>query len=131
MIFLDTSAIYAWADGADLNHKAAVRYLHEILRRGERLLTHNYVLLESITLVQARLGLSAAAKLISDSSQFEIDWVDRQLHEVSTAALAQSAKRGLSLVDCVSFQVMKRRKVTTAFAFDRHFKTEGFILFGG
>ena len=41
MIFLDTSAIYALADGGDPNH--AVERLQEILSFGEELLTHNYV----------------------------------------------------------------------------------------
>jgi predicted nucleic acid-binding protein len=80
-------------------------------------------------LIQARLGLSAALKLIKDSSQFEIDWVDKHIHDLSTAALEKSAKRRVSLVDQVSFLMMKRRRLTTAFAFDPHFKAEGFGLF--
>src|SRR5262249_58977243 len=129
MIFLDTSAIYAWTDVRDPNHDAAVKCLQEILNRGEQLLTHNYVLLETITLIQARLGLSSALKLVKDSSQFEIDWVDKPVHDLSTAALGKSAKRRVSLVDRVSFLIMKRRNLTTAFAFDPDFKTEGFRLF--
>jgi len=34
-----------------------------LLESGERLLTHNYVLVESLALLQARLGLAAAVKL--------------------------------------------------------------------
>ena len=129
MIFLDTSAIYAWTDARDTNHEAAVKRLQEILNRGEQLVTHNYVLLETITLIQARLGLSAAVKLVKDSWQFEIDWVDKHIHDLSTAALEKSAKRGVSLVDQVSFLIMKRRNLTMAFDFDLHFKAEGFRLF--
>jgi predicted nucleic acid-binding protein len=36
----------------------------------------------------------------------------------------------LSLVDCVSFTVMKDLGLTTAFAFDRHFEQAGFALAG-
>ena len=46
MIFVDTSAIYAWTDAGDPNHRTAVRRLAAILERGEDLLTHNYVLVE-------------------------------------------------------------------------------------
>lgn len=59
MIFLDTSAIYAWANAADPNHRAAVRHLQAVLDAGEDLLTHNYVLVESLALLQARLGVTA------------------------------------------------------------------------
>src|SRR5215813_7564626 len=129
MIFLDTSAIYAWTDSSDMNHERAVESLQEILNRSEQLVTHNYVLLESITLLQARLGLSAAMKFVKDSHQFEIDWVDKHTHALGIAAVEKSGKRRLSFVDQVSFLIMRRRNLTTAFAFDPHFKAEGFRLF--
>jgi len=129
MIFLDTSAIYAWADRADPNHRAAVRRLQAILDRHEELLTHNYVLVESLALLQARLGLRAAIKLTKDAATFVIDWVDDELHAAGVAELERSARRQLSLVDHVSFLVMKRRHVDTAFAFDPDFTAAGFRTF--
>ena len=76
MIFLDTSAIYAWADTADANHSAAVRRLRRVLEDGESFVTHNYVLVESLALLQSRLGLQAAVKLSHDAKTFVIDWED-------------------------------------------------------
>ena len=129
MIFLDTSAIYAWADGADANHLRAVRRLQAILESGEELLTHNYVLVESMALLQSRLGLAAATKLAADSRLFAIDWVDDELHTAGISELQPSKKRQVSLVDHVSFLVMRRREVKTAFAFDPDFTSAGFQLF--
>jgi predicted nucleic acid-binding protein len=126
--FLDTSAIYAWADTADPNHRAAVRLLQTILDSREDLLTHNYVLVESIALLQARLGLAAAIKLAKDSTAFVIEWVDDELHAQGVRELERSRKRHVSLVDHISFLVMKRRQVTTAFAFDPDFDAAGFRL---
>src|SRR5262245_19430565 len=111
MIFLDTSAIYAWADRNDSNHQTAIRWLQGILDLGEELLTHNYIMVESISLLQARLGVSASAKLMKDSALFVIDWVDRDLHASGVREWQRSGKRRLSLVDQVSFLVMKRRNV--------------------
>jgi predicted nucleic acid-binding protein len=37
VIFVDTSAIYAWADAADPNHRLAVRRLQAILDSGANL----------------------------------------------------------------------------------------------
>lgn len=129
MIFLDTSAIYAWADTADPNHRTAVQRLQAILENGDALLTHNYVLVESMALLQARLGLAAASKLASDSAAFAIEWVDDDLHADGIRELNQAKKRRVSLVDHISFLVMKRRQVTTAFAFDPDFESAGFTLF--
>ena len=50
MIFLDTSAIYAVADTTDPHHGQAAAYLDAALRRGESVLTHNYVVIESAAL---------------------------------------------------------------------------------
>jgi predicted nucleic acid-binding protein len=129
VIFLDTSAIYAWADADDPHHRASVRRLQAILESGEALLTHNYVLVESIALLQARLGLAAAIKLARDSAAFVIEWVDDDLHASAIRALERSRRHHLSLVDHVSFLVMRRRDVTTAFAFDPDFTSAGFRLF--
>jgi len=37
-----------------------------------------------------------------------------------------AARRQLSLVDCISFEVMRRRGIKTAFTFDDHFAEQGF-----
>lgn len=129
MIFLDTSAIYAWADTADPNHGTAIRRLEAILESGEELLTHNYVLVEAIALLQARLSLGAATKLARDSAAFAIEWVDADLHASGVGELERSKKRHVSLVDHISFLVMKRRRIATAFAFDPDFTVAGFQLF--
>lgn len=129
MIFLDTSAIYAWTDVADPNHHAAVKRLEAILDSGEELLTHNYVLVESIALIQTRLGLAAATKLAKDATAFVIEWVDDDLHASGIRQLEKSTKRRVSLVDHISFLVMRRRHILTAFAFDPDFTAAGYRLF--
>ena len=44
--------------------------------------------------------------------------------------MARFSDQAFSLVDAVSFEVMRRNKVTHAFAFDRHFAIAGFELLG-
>jgi len=131
VIFVDTSAIYAWADVADPNHRTALRRLQAILDRGEDLLTHNYVLLESVALLQARLGVSAAARLGKDSGMFLVEWVDEELHASGMRELERTRKRHLSLVDHISFLVMRAKAVEAAFAFDPDFAAAGFRLVDG
>jgi uncharacterized protein len=129
VIFVDTSAIYAWVDAADPNHDAAVERLQSLVDREEDLLTHNYVLTESIALIQSRLGLAAAARFAADSRLFVVEWVDERLHDEAVAALVEARKRSVSLVDHTSFLVMRRRRVKTVFAFDADFTSAGFDLF--
>jgi predicted nucleic acid-binding protein len=130
MIFLDTSAIYALADGGDRNHREAVLRFQTILDEREELLTHNYVVLESVALLQSRLGIEAAATFVVESTSFSVEWVDKELHESGIKDWRRSKKRRLSLVDHISFLVMTQRNLTTAFAFDPDFVAAGFRLFG-
>jgi predicted nucleic acid-binding protein len=131
VIFVDTSAIYAWANTADPNHDAAIRRLQTILDEGESLLTHNYVLLESTALLQARIGVAAAVGLARDARMFLVEWVDDELHASGIRELQRAGKRQLTLVDHISFLVMRRRGVTTAFAFDPDFVSAGFDVIQG
>lgn len=127
MIFVDTSALYALADSADPNHEKARRILEGLLDRQEVLLTHSYVLVESIALVQHRLGTSPAVHL-AESRGFEVEWVDAARHREAVRALRARRRRRVSFVDLVSFGVMRARGIGTAFAFDEDFKREGFAL---
>ena len=70
----------------------------------------------------------AAIKLATDSAVFLIEWVDDELHAAAVRELNRSKQRRVSLVDHVSFLVMRRRAVTTAFAFDADFTSAGFRL---
>jgi predicted nucleic acid-binding protein len=128
MTFLDTSAIYALADRGDPNHDTAVERLQQLLDSGEELITHNYVVLESIALIQSRLGFTPALSFAKECATFTIEWVDQSLHASGIRELQKSGKRQISLVDHISFLVMRRRAVTVAFAFDPDFEAAGFQL---
>ena len=129
MIFLDTSAIYALADKADPNHATAYKKFDLASKSGEIFLLHNYILVESAALLQARLGLPPALLFLEDAQALEVEWVDLELHKEAVKELKRIGKRGISLVDCTSFLVMRRRDVKQAFAFDPDFHDQGFIMY--
>jgi predicted nucleic acid-binding protein len=49
----------------------------------------------------------------------------------ATGALLLAARLQLSLVDCVSFEIMRREGLRAAFALDDHFAGSGFELVPG
>ena len=130
MIFVDTSALYALADRADNRHREALELFDAALDSGEVFLTHNYVLVEAMALLQHRLGTGSAVKLANSADEFEIAWVDPSLHRKAVRQLERSSLRRVSLVDQVSFLVMNERRVQKAFAFDPDFARAGFQLLG-
>ena len=95
----------------------------------EQLLVHNYILVETIALTQTRLGLEAVRVLRDELFPvLTVEWVDARLHAEAFAALVATERRVVSLVDHVSFELMRRRNVRQALALDRHFRERGFEL---
>lgn len=126
-IFVDTSAFYALLAEHDPSHPDAKDAWSSIQARRDTLITSSYVLLEAMSLIQRRLGMQAArdfhAALIP---VLTVSWVDSQRHTRAMDAFLVAGRRDLSLVDCVSFDVMRAMGVDTAFAFDGHFTQQGF-----
>ncbi|MBX6772112.1 MAG: PIN domain-containing protein [Chloroflexi bacterium] len=86
---------------------------------------------EAAALLQRRLGLEPALDFLREAATFTLHWVSLREHQVAVELLQDRGRRGLSLVDCVSFAVMRHYGVTRAFAFDEDFEREGFALYRG
>lgn len=126
-VLVDTSAFLAVLDQGDANHPAAKAHWIDMLNRGDELVTHNYVLVETSAVVLRRMGLAAVRVFQRDVVPvLRMVWVSREIHEAAAGAHLVAGRRTLSLVDCVSFEVMRRTGVLTAFAFDRHFREYGY-----
>jgi predicted nucleic acid-binding protein len=126
-IFIDTSAFYALLDRDDDNHEDAKGAWTKILNAENILVTGNYVLVETFTLLQNRLGVGAVRAFQEDIVPIvNIEFVNPETHRSGTGALLASSKRNLSLVDCISFEIMRSLGIKTAFTFDAHFKEAGF-----
>ena len=126
-IFVDTSALLAVINTDDPNHTSASVTWTGLTQDHQRLITTNYVFLETFALVQRRHGLQVLRKLHQAvSSTLHIHWVDATLHNGAAAALLAANRRQLSLVDCTSFHIMRHLGIDTVFAFDEHFAEQGF-----
>jgi uncharacterized protein len=124
-VFVDTSALFAALDAADPNHGDAAEALRR-LPLSDELVTHNYVHLEADALVRRRLGREAAADLADRLLPgVTTIWVDEPTHRAAAEALRAAGGQG-SLVDHVSFVVMRKEGITRALAFDRDFEANGF-----
>lgn len=126
-VFVDTSALFAVLDADDQFHQRARAVWTNFLERGEDLITTSYVLIETFALVQHRLGMEAVRILEEDILPvIHVQWVTEADHWAGVIALLSANRRQLSLVDCVSFLIMQRLNLKTAFTFDPHFTEQGF-----
>lgn len=126
-LFVDTSAFFAVLDADDRNHKRAIHIWQKVLTTGTSLICTNYVLVETLALLQNRLGLPAVRSFQNDVVPvLRVEWVTEEVHSAAISALLVANRRALSLVDCVSFETMNRLGLKQVFAFDPDFTQQGF-----
>lgn len=128
-VFVDTSALLAVLDRSDDRHAEARATWEKLVSGGRPIVSHNYVLLETSAVLARRIGLDAVRVFEQDVVPIiRVVWVTREVHEAAVAVQLALGRRGLSLVDCASFEVMRRTGLRSAFAFDPHFTEFGYRL---
>jgi uncharacterized protein len=127
--FVDTSAFLAVLGRDDTNHKRAKLAWNHLLERRTPLVTSSYVLAETIAVIQHCMGVNAVRVFHHDIYPIlTIEWISGALYEKGMGGILAAGRRNLSLVDCLSFEVMRQHGIRTAFAFDKHFKEQGYAI---
>lgn len=128
-VFIDTSAFYALMDRSDRYHEKAKKLWAFLLDKNSSFKTTNYIIIETLALIQSRLGFEAARLYSGDIlGLVDILWVNEPRHNLAFELWLSLGRKKLSLVDCVSFIIMRHYGLENVFGFDRHFNEQGFNL---
>jgi len=129
---IDTSALLAVVHPRDQHHAEAVAIGRRFVSQRGRWVGTTLVLAELHTHLLRARGAPLARKHVKELLEdHTYQWVDAPadlVHDAIAAWLERFGDQRFSLTDAVSFEVMRREKIETAFAFDRHFVTAGFEL---
>lgn len=129
--FIDTSFMLALLDGRSSDHATAVRTFGETSETAD-LVTTNYVTVEAMSLMQRRFGRAAVTIFLERIvPMLDVVWVDRPTHDRAAEMVRRERRRGVSIVDHVSFDVMRGRGIATAMTLDRDFTKAGFSALPG
>ena len=127
MVFVDTSAWFAAIVPSDPNHASAA---HSLAANAEVLLTTDYIVDETLTLLRAR-GERLRTKLLGqkffEGSIAEIYFLTEEDVREAWTTFAQYEDKSWSFTDCSSKVVMDQMKIAQAFAFDQHFRQFGTV----
>ncbi|MCW3490719.1 type II toxin-antitoxin system VapC family toxin [Dethiobacter alkaliphilus] len=128
LIFIDTSAWYAYVNSKDPNHQLISNLMHRL--KGD-LVTSNYVFDEILTLVRMRMGHSVAVEvgeaLLNPKNVF-MERVTAKDERHAWQLFSARKDQSYSYTDCTSFIIMKRMGIKQALTLDKHFCTEGFCI---
>jgi predicted nucleic acid-binding protein len=131
MIFVDTAAFLAIENRRDSHHEEALKYRRECLKRGEPLVTSDYVLDESYTIIRIRAGHGIAVRFgeaLRASRLLRIEHVTPETVEAAWRLFRDFADHEFSFTDCTSLVLMERLGIEAAFTFDEHFRQYGRFL---
>ena len=124
-LFVDTSGILALIDRDDRSHLGTTEAF--ALGRSQPLVTHEYVVVETLAVARRRFGARVAADIIDRVlPAIEVTSVDSELHAAALVAFRESIDSSVSLVDRTSFALMRREGIARAIALDADFRTAGF-----
>jgi uncharacterized protein len=124
IFFADTSAFFAAYNRQDQHYREAI----EFLRQRPRLITTNFVVDETITLIRVRASHRLAIELGEDLWQerlahlFPVTYSDQR---TAWQLFKKFDDKRFSFTDCTSFAVMLRLGVLRAFTFDDDFVQTG------
>ena len=133
-LFVDTGGWIACADAADPAHARTAAARDAALETGLALVTTDFVVDETLTLLRLRLGLPAADKWwrqVDGSPRLRWERITVERFDRARQLFFQYRDKRFSFTDCTSFIVMRELKLSQALATDRHFRQMGFQVVPG
>ncbi len=125
-VFVDTSGLYALLVRTEERHDDVVSALRKVLEEGRVLHTTSYVIVETVALLQHRLGLAPVRDFVEHLLPLlSIEWVTEALHRKGIEHLFREDRRRLSLVDCVSLEYIRSEGMRDVLSLDSHFTQAG------
>ncbi|PYQ93529.1 MAG: hypothetical protein DMF97_19755 [Acidobacteria bacterium] len=133
-LFVDTAGWLACADASDPAYARCCAARDGALEAGQMLVTTDFVVDETLTLLRFRLGLIAAGKWwqqIDRSSRLRWERIDSDRFEKARQVFFQYRDKDFSFTDCTSCVIMRELRLTDALTTDRHFSQMGFQMLPG
>lgn len=104
------------------------------LEAGQALVTTDFVVDETLTLIRFRLGLDAAKtwwEQVDPSPRLRWERIDSERFEKALQLFFQYRDKDYSFTDCASFVIMREIRLTHVLTTGRHFRQMGFQALPG
>lgn len=112
--FVDTGAFYAGKDPSDQYYDQANAFMEKVKKDLTlHLITSNFVIDETLTLIRMKLGHNAAVKFgrqIKGSRIVKVLHVNEKIEEQAWRIFEKYSDRDFSFTDCSSFAIMEIEK---------------------
>lgn len=135
MTFIDTWGFKAYIDSKETKHKSVKKYIEKIWNSKEPIITTDYIIDETITLLSYKLDYHKLKMFIEklkssiENDFIKIIWITKDVfHEAIKFKLKYKDKLEISFTDMTSMIVMKNNNILDIITEDDHFKKIGLGL---
>ncbi|HEY1719209.1 MAG TPA: PIN domain-containing protein [Verrucomicrobiae bacterium] len=128
-LFMDTGGFVALLSAEEASHEKASAVMEEASRDHRSVVTTDYVLDETATLLRARRltkHLKEFLQLTETSQALNIEWMTPDRFAAARTFMLKHLDQEFSFTDCASFVVMKELRLMDVLATDKHFRIAGF-----
>jgi predicted nucleic acid-binding protein len=128
-VFADTVFWIGLTNRRDQHHIPAVEWDRWVDDHRVRVITSEAVLWEWLNALSdpgSRRHAAEGYRLCHDDGQIEVIAFEPELMQAALGLYESHTDKGWSLTDCLSFVIMRRRRLTAALTTDHHFEQAGF-----
>jgi uncharacterized protein len=128
-LFLDAGYIIALEAEDNQHHESAIHPWQALFKNLPPIVTTTYIIDEVLTFFSSRKRHAKAVEIgknLLESNLIELIQVDEKLFQAGWDFFQQHKDKTFSLTDCISFVVMKNRKIKSVLSFDKHFSQASF-----
>jgi uncharacterized protein len=128
-LFLDAGYIIGLEAEDDQHHQTAINPWQNLSENLPPIVTTTYIFDEVLTFFRSRNRHAKAVEIgnnLLESDLIDLIQVDEALFQAGWEFFKQHQDKTFLLTDCISFVVMKERKIKSALSFDKHFRQAGF-----
>ena len=128
-VFLDTSFSIATAIAKDEFHERAVDLANNTEAENIRIVTTQAIILEignALSKLKYRQSAVGIIQHLESDQNVSIISLSNELYDRAFELFRSRTDKEWSLVDCISFVVMREREITDALTADEHFVQAGF-----
>ncbi len=128
-VFIDTQCLIAANLPRDVNHPRAIELLSEYETKHATFVTTDAVIVEFCNMLSKVVLRAHAARVVrqlNGRENVELVHVTREILGRAFTLFESRVDKDWGLTDCISFEVMKDKRITLALTADHHFGQAGF-----
>lgn len=131
-IFIDSDALFALNNEAEISHKVAQERLKTVFKETPTPYLSTNILIETITMISQRVGKAKAIILLEElrSGKYIVIHPSEDIVLQAEEIFKSIWSKNVSYSDCLSFAIMRSYGIQWVFSFDIHFKKQGFKRVG-